>query len=238
MSGPSFELACFDTDAVRLGCARGVDRLELCSQRDQDGLTPEDAMVEAALRYRHQGQPRIIVMLRPDAEDTLWDENKLKNIVDLVNRWKNEGVDGFVIGFAGISNMHGHLEIAQEWLQSILAIAPQKEWVFHRLIDRLHDPLQSLKILEWMGFRRVLSSGGSKTALDGWENLLAWQSAFPGLEILAGGGIRSNHVQNLLIRTPNRGLWPKGGLHASCILPGNESADEGELNRILFQVRS
>ena len=238
MSGPSFELACFDTDAVLLGCARGVDRLELCSQRDQDGLTPKDAMVEFALRSRRHGYPRLMVMLRPDSDDTLCSEHKMKLVTEAVRLWKNEGVDGFVIGFAEVSRQTGNLEIAHEWLQSIMKLAPQKEWVFHRLVDRLTDPLQGLKILEAMGFRRVLSSGGAPSAFEGWENLMAWQAACPGLEMLAGGGLRSGPVQDLMNRYPDRGLWPRAGLHASCIPAGSDSADEEELNRLLLALKS
>jgi copper homeostasis protein len=238
MSGPSFELACFDTDAVLLGCARGVDRLELCSQRDQDGLTPEDAMVELALRSRRHGSPRLMVMLRPDSEDTLCSEHKLKSVTEAVRRWKNEGIDGFVIGFAEFSRQTGNLEIAHEWLQSILKLAPQKEWVFHRLMDRLPDPVQSLKVLETMGFRRVLSSGGAPSAFEGWENLMAWQAVCPGLELLAGGGLRSGLVRDLMNRYPNRDRWPRAGLHSSCIPEGFDSADEEELNRLLWVLKS
>ena len=238
MSGPSFELACFDTDAVLLGCARGVDRLELCSHRDQDGLTPEETMVEFALRSRQQGHPRLMVMLRPDSDDTLCSEHKMKLVTDAVRQWKNEGVDGFVVGFAEVSRQTGSLEIAHEYLQSIMALAPQKEWVFHRLVDRLTDPLQGIKALETLGFRRVLSSGGAPSAFEGWENLMAWQAACPGLELLAGGGLRSGPVQDLMNRYPDRGLWPRAGLHASCIPAGSDSADEEELKRLLLALKS
>lgn len=238
MSGPSFELACFDTNAIHLGCASGVDRLELCSHRDQDGLTPEETMVEFALRSRRLGHPRLMVMLRPDSDDTDCSEHKMKLLTDAVRLWKDEGVDGFVIGFAEISRQTGNLEIAQEYVQSIMALAPQKEWVFHRLVDRLTDPLQGLKILEAMGFQRVLSSGGAPSAFEGWENLMAWQAACPGLELLAGGGLRSGPVQDLMNRYPDGSRWPRAGLHASCIPAGSDSADEEEIKRLLLALQS
>jgi copper homeostasis protein len=179
-----------------------------------------------------------MVMLRPDSDDTLCSEHKLKSVTDAVRLWKNEGVDGFVIGFAEVSHQTGNLEIAHEWLQAVMKLAPQKEWVFHRLVDRLPDPLQSLKHLETLGFRRILSSGGAPSAFEGWENLMAWQAACPGLELLAGGGLRSGPVQDLMNRYPDRGLWPRAGLHASCIPAGSDSADEEELNRLLWALKS
>jgi copper homeostasis protein len=179
-----------------------------------------------------------MVMLRPDSEDTLCSEHKLKSVTEAVRRWKNEGIDGFVIGFAEFSRQTGNLEIAHEWLQSILKLAPQKEWVFHRLMDRLPDPVQSLKVLETMGFRRVLSSGGAPSAFEGWENLMAWQAVCPGLELLAGGGLRSGLVRDLMNRYPNRDRWPRAGLHSSCIPEGFDSADEEELNRLLGVLKS
>ncbi|MFM8786736.1 MAG: copper homeostasis protein CutC, partial [Bacteroidota bacterium] len=100
MSGPSLELACFGEEAVALGCDRGVARLELCSHREQDGLTPGDAMVEKALSLRRKGMTRIMLMLRPDALDTDLSDDRIGKIQESIKRYRNTEVDGFVIGLA------------------------------------------------------------------------------------------------------------------------------------------
>lgn len=217
MSGPSldsvcFELACFGEEAVALGCDRGVARLELCSHRDQDGLTPEDAMVEAALSLRRQGITRLMVMLRPDPLDTDLSDHRIHKIKDSIKQFRNSGVDGFVIGLATED-----LELPLELLADLRALAPAKDWVFHRLIDRLPDPLSAMRELQSWGFCRVLSSGGQPTAMQGWSNLMRWQAALPRLELMAGGGLRATHVMELQRRHPQRNLWPRGGVHSSCL---------------------
>ena len=221
MSGPSldsvcFELACFGEEAVALGCARGVARLELCSHRDQDGLSPEDTMVEAALSLRRKGITRLMVMLRPDPLDTDLSDHRIHKIKDSIKQFRNSGVDGFVIGLATED-----LQLPLELLADLRALAPAKDWVFHRLIDRLPDPLSAIRELQSWGFCRVLSSGGQPTARQGWSTLMAWQAAHPQLEILAGGGLRASDVMELKSIYPSLALWPRGGVHSSCLTSGS-----------------
>lgn len=237
MPGPSVELACFDQQAVRLGCRLGVDRLELCSHRSQDGLTPDESLVEAALRYRSKEQTRVMVMLRPDANDGEVSDTKLKQIADTIQRWKNEGVDGYVMGFGLHNQEEDTWRLNKPLLQQIIALDPTKEWVFHRLVDRILEPRWALGDLEALGFRRVLSSGGTATAYEGWSRLLAWQKAYPQLEIMAGGGLRWATIVALRNANPQGLFWPRGGLHSSCILPGSETASETELSQILEALR-
>jgi len=224
MSGPSLELACFGEEAVALGCDRGVARLELCSHREQDGLTPEDAMVDKALSLRRNGITRLMVMIRPDPLDTDLSDDRIGKIQESIKRFRNTEVDGFVIGLAT-----EELELPLELLADLRALAPAREWVYHRLIDRLPNPFLALNVLQALGFRRVLSSGGQATARQGWSTLMAWQAAYPQLEILAGGGLRAAHVVELKRIYPNLELWPRGGVHSSCLCVDENQGLENEL---------
>jgi len=228
MSGPSLELACFGEEAVALGCDRGVARLELCSHREQDGLTPEDDMVAKALSLRRQGITRLVVMLRPDPLDTDLSDHRIHKIKNSIKQLRNSGVDGFVIGLAT-----AELELPLELLDELRALAPAKQWVFHRLIDRLPNPFLALNTLQALGFRRVLSSGGQATVRQGWSTLMAMQAAHPQLEILAGGGLRSADVIELKSVYPNLALWPRGGLHGSCLASGSLGLDPDILDEFL-----
>jgi copper homeostasis protein len=222
MSGPSldsdslksvcFELACFGLEEVVLGCDRGVPRLELCSHREQDGLTPDEAMVETALRLRRPGKTRLMVMLRPDTEDNNLSKQRLRLIRESVMNFRNTGVEGFVVG---LSTAEGQLP--EMVLKDLMELAPGQQWVFHRLIDQLPDPLSAMRELQSWGFCRVLSSGGQPTAMQGWNNLMAWQAALPRIELLAGGGLRAGHLREILFHYPHRDLWPRGGIHSSCL---------------------
>jgi copper homeostasis protein len=204
--------------------------LELCSHRDQDGLTPEDAMVEAALSLRRQGITRLMVMLRPDPLDTDLSDHRIHKIKDSIKQFRNSGVDGFVIGLATED-----LELPLELLADLRALAPAKDWVFHRLIDRLPDPMSAMRELQSWGFCRVLSSGGQSTARQGWSTLMAWQAAHPQLEILAGGGLRAADVMELKSIYPSMAQWPRGGVHSSCLTSGSIRLGLDTLDEFLAQ---
>lgn len=244
MSGPSlewacmqrfcFELACFGLEAVELGCDRGVKRLELCSHREQDGLTPEDEMVEAALRLRKPSQTQIIVMLRPDPQDNDLTEGRLKRIQDSILKFRDSGVDGFVVGLATPEG-----QLPESVLKDLMELAPGLQWVFHRLIDQLPIPLSALRQLLSWGFCRVLSSGGQPTAMQGWNTLMEWQAALPQLQILAGGGLRAAQIMEIKRLYSNLELWPLGGVHSSChqSQKPNQGINAYELEKMLNLCR-
>jgi len=69
---------------------------------------------------------------------------------------------------------------------------------------------------------------------------MAWQAAYPQLEILAGGGLRAAHVVELQSIYPNLALWPRGGVHTSCLSQGliDSTVLEAELEAILLLLDS
>ncbi|RYG24533.1 copper homeostasis protein CutC, partial [bacterium] len=76
------------------------------------------------------------------------------------------------------------------------------EAVFHRAFDALPDPFEALEALIGLGFRRVLSSGGRSTALQGVETLRRLVEKADGrIEILPGGGVRPENVSEIVART-------------------------------------
>lgn len=228
MSGPSLELACFGLEAVELGCDAGVSRLELCSHRELDGLSPDEGMVESALRHRQPGKTRLMVMLRPDEQDTDLSEGRLTAIRQCVTLYRNSGIEGFVMGLATPD-----MELPVSVLNDLMALAPGMEWVFHRLIDRIPDPLGAMNQLAALGFHRILSSGSELTAMQGWPKLMAWQAALPKLEIMAGGGLRASHIRNLLLLYPSLSLWPKGGVHSSCLEGSSDRVNPFDLQQMM-----
>ena len=165
--------------------------------------------------------------------DTDLSDHRIRKIKESIMLFRNTEVDGFVIGLATEK-----LEMPLELLAELRALASGKEWVFHRLIDRLPNPMLALKTLDALGFRRVLSSGGQATALQGWSTLMGWQAAYPQLEILAGGGLRAAHVVELKRIYPNIELWPRGGVHSSCLVPGSESINADCLDEMIAQCSS
>lgn len=71
---------------------------------------------------------------------------------------------------------------------------------FHRGIDETVDVLGAAELCGLLGIARVLTSGGALTALKGSEALAAMVQA-GGPAVLAAGGIRADHVRELVIST-------------------------------------
>ena len=70
---------------------------------------------------------------------------------------------------------------------------------FHRAFDRTPDALVALEMMLMLGVDYILTSGHGRTALDGATRLRALQArAGDDLVVLAGGGVRAAHVQQLL----------------------------------------
>jgi copper homeostasis protein len=73
--------------------------------------------------------------------------------------------------------------------------------VFHRAFDQVRDQETALELLVDCGVTRVLTSGGAPTALAGADRIGALVRRAAGrIDILAGGGVRSTHVVELVSR--------------------------------------
>eukprot|EP01070_Trichotokara_eunicae_P002582 Trichotokara_eunicae@DN2752_c0_g1_i1.p1 len=115
-------------------------------------------------------------------------------------KWlKDEPIDGFVFG---VLTTEGKVDI--EATKKLKAAAGEgKECVFHRAIDLSDDVLEALDVIQGIGFTRVLTSGGAKTAVDGIDSLVALreraqENEAKGLApilVLPGAGVSSRNVQ-------------------------------------------
>ena len=76
------------------------------------------------------------------------------------------------------------------------------EVVMHRAVDQVPDLVEACEILVALGVRRVLTSGGASSALEGVEMTAKLVERFGGrMDIMAGGQIRAENVQQILRRT-------------------------------------
>jgi copper homeostasis protein len=73
---------------------------------------------------------------------------------------------------------------------------------FHRAFDVIAQPADALELLIDLGIRRVLTSGGAATALEGASAIATLRkTARERIAILAGGGIREHNVREVVART-------------------------------------
>lgn len=190
-------------DAAGLGAALrgGAGRIELCSALALGGLTPSPGLMQAA---QNAGRP-VMVMIRPRAGDFIWSSEDLRQMRGDIAAARAAGLAGVVLG---ASRPDGRLD---EWLLStLIAEAEGMDLTLHRCFDLTPDKSAALETAVQLGFSRILTSGGAKTALEGAETLARlMQQAGRRITILPGAGISPSSL-------PSLAHLPLREVHASC----------------------
>ena len=109
-----------------------------------------------------------------------------------VRYMKKMGVAGIVVGM--INEDH---DVNSEQLNEVIKEASGIEITFHRAFDCLKDPKKNILKPSSLGVSRILTSGGSKSAIKGINNLIKWKLLSNNLiEIQPGGGINLKNIMN------------------------------------------
>ena len=172
----------------------GGDRIELCTALTLGGLTPSAGLVAAA---RAATRLPIMMMLRPREGGFCYTDAEFAQMRRDLAFGLTNGVDGFVFGCLTPAGAVDVQRTAQ-----LVALATGKQTVFHRAFDSTPDPLAALEALVKLGVTRILTSGQQPTAWEGADLLRQLvESAAGRIEILAGSGVRAEHVVELVRRT-------------------------------------
>jgi copper homeostasis protein len=123
------------------------------------------------------------------------DPEELARMVAEVAEATALGVHGVVLGALTAAR-----EIDREALARLLDAADGLPMTFHRAFDRTAEPRRAWEDLRELGIDRVLTSGGARTAWEG-RGLLRELVAAGGPTVLAGGGVRGAHAEELVAET-------------------------------------
>jgi copper homeostasis protein len=193
---------CVDTArGLAEAVAGGADRIEICSTLAVGGLTPSAGfMAEAA----SCGLP-VMAMIRPRAGDFVWSEAEFRMMGAEIAAARAAGLTGVVLG---ASLPDGRLD--HKGLNRLTAAANGMDMALHRCFDLTPDMDVALEEAIALGFPRVLTSGGEKTAEGGAARIAALVRQSAGrISIMPGSGV-----------TPaNAPMLKKLGIteiHASC----------------------
>jgi copper homeostasis protein len=241
--------ACVDSVASALAAERGgAGRLELCDNLFDGGTTPSAGMisaVKAAVRIP------VFVIVRPRGGGFVYTTDEIGVMRLDVEAAKMLGADGIVIGVLG---RDGRIE--EEQLRILMTAAGEfaREGgvTFHRAFDFARDQEQALEVLIQCGVSRVLTSGGAATALEGVGAIAALARRAAGqIAVMAGGGVREEHVLEIVQRAGVREVHVRGtrpvrtlmqggrdGIRLRKALPADEGAwEETDERRIREFVR-
>ncbi|MDE1149570.1 MAG: copper homeostasis protein CutC [Azospirillaceae bacterium] len=194
---------CVDSPAgVAAAIKGGADRLELCSALALGGLTPSRGLMALAASCPRPSY----AMIRPRAGDFVYGRSDLDVMGDDIDTVRALGLSGVVLG-ASLPN--GELDVAA--LSILVDRADGLGKTLHRAIDLTPDPIEALEAAIELGFERVLTSGGARTAVEGMETIADLVDQAQGrISIMAGSGVNADNAVDLIQRT---GVTE---VHASC----------------------
>lgn len=193
-------------DGVAAAVAGGADRIELCAALELGGLTPSAALLAQAVAT---GLP-VHAMIRPRAGGFVVEPAELTLMLDEIRRAAALGAVGVVVGALLPDDRLDEAALARmrEAAQDLVV-------VLHRAIDLTPDPIAATGRALALGYDKVLSSGGARTASEGAAVLRQMVSvAGNWLSVIAGSGIRPDNVGQLIAATGVREV------HASASVPG------------------
>jgi copper homeostasis protein len=189
MKALQLELCAASVEALILAKTHGFDRIELCQNLEQGGLTPSAGLIGQALNLGLETH----VLIRPRAGGFHYEPAEIEVIKREIEFCKNLGVQGVVVGL-----LQSNFELDKSLLQDLMQLAPELDWTFHRAFDESSDWKRSLDVLIELGFKRVLTSGFASNVEMGLPILEQMcQHANGRIEIMAGGGVNAGNIAKL-----------------------------------------
>ena len=165
----------------------GADRVELLGTMDEDGLSPEPALVEK-VRNSIDIPLRPMVRLRPGFGTDGGEATRLRG---LIWSYLDAGADGVVLGF-----LNGHGDVDTEVIQALVGEGDWP-WTFHRAIDHVLDARRAWQVLPTLPrLDQVLTAGSPRGVEHGLDDLLQTITEVPQAAslIMAGGQLEPEHV--------------------------------------------
>ena len=190
MSKILLEAPVYTLEAALLATAYGVDRLELCSDFGEGGVTPSPGMLSY---LKSKIDLPIFVRVRPRGGDFFYSAEELKVMEKEIEILKSLGADGFVFG---VLNADGSVNV--DACSVLVRAAAGSPCTFHRAFDASSDLEKALEAVIGCCFDRILTSGGRNTVTDGLDIIKKLMSAAGNrIIIMPGGGTVPSHLREL-----------------------------------------
>ncbi|QKW21081.1 copper homeostasis protein CutC [Kitasatospora sp. NA04385] len=192
MSRPMFEVIALTPQDARAAESGGADRLELVTDMAADGLTPSTRDF-AAIRAAVDLPLRVMLRIRDG-----FAPGDLDDLLARTAALRAEGAEEFVLGFL---TPDGAVDLAAT--RAVAEAVSGCRWTFHRAIDHSADRSEvRAAVADLPGLDTFLTSGAAAGVDAGREVLIGElaKSGEPGYRprILVGGGLRAEHVPELL----------------------------------------
>jgi copper homeostasis protein len=175
----------------------GADRIELCGNLSVGGVTPDAWLLRAV---RAQVRIPIFSMVRPRAGDFVYSSAEFSEMRCSIGVAKETGMDGVVLG---ILTKEHRVDVGRT--RELVELAKPLPVTYHRAFDEVADLHQALEDVIQSGAKRILTSGGAKSALEGASVLSDLiEAAGERINIVPGAGISAANIRQVAQRTKSR----------------------------------
>lgn len=183
------ELCAASIEAIQLAKELNFDRIELCQNLEQGGITPSPGLIEYALAYGVE--THVLIRPRPGGFKYNWDEVEI--MLRDIHECQTIGAHGVVVGALDERGL-----IDQKVVGLMREHAKDMNVTFHRAFDDTFEHEQSLDRLIELGVNRVLSSGLARN-VDLGLPILKEMKAYAGdkIEIMPGGGVNASNIAKI-----------------------------------------
>ncbi len=190
LSKSTLEICCYSIQSVINAAKEGANRVELCADISAGGTTPSIGFIERVKRVHGIA---VYVIIRPRWGDFLYTEDEFFIMENDISACEHNGVKGVVFG---ILNSDGSVDTTRT--KRLAELAYPMEVTFHRAIDRSNDMFKAIDDIYACGIKRILTSGGHPTAIEGIEVIKKMvEYAGDRISIMAGSGVNADNIKQL-----------------------------------------
>lgn len=219
------EIACFNLQSAIVAQLNGANRIELCEDYKAGGVTPSSDLIEEVLK--NVSIP-VFVMIRPRAGNFVYNQDEIHIIKSQIEYCKSIFCKGLVFGVITNDNQV-NLPVCKELVQ----MAYPLECTFHRAFDEISDNYSAIEDVIACGFKRILTSGQAKTAIEGKDVIKElFRLSKNRISIMPGGNIRSGNIKALAEFTG------ASEFHSAAITSRGETADPFEIKKLLQELKN
>ncbi|RZA17069.1 MAG: copper homeostasis protein CutC, partial [Lysobacteraceae bacterium] len=159
MARRRLEIAADSLESALAAQSGGADRVELCANLAEGGVTPSWGTIAAA---RDRLRVPLHVLVRARAGDFVYSSRELDAMRRDIEACTSLGCEGIVTGALTAGGV-----VDTPACRALVEAANGLEVTFHRAFDVLDDRAAALEAIIGLGCTRILTSGGADTAEAG-----------------------------------------------------------------------
>lgn len=182
-----FEICASSFESAKNAQLAGANRIELCSELGVGGITPSYGLIKKVM---DELSIENCVLIRPRSGNFTYTEEEFDVMLRDIAFCRELGCKGVVTGVLNPDNT-----IDVERTKRLIEASGEMDFVYHRAFDCVPNFEDSLLILKQLGVKRILTSGGKKSAIDGLSVLKKMNEIAGGTPtIMPGGGINPQSI--------------------------------------------